>query len=404
MPAVALQLLSSPAVPHGVIQRDAEPVVARGGDPYEVQRGDSLWRISEQTYGSGIYWRRIKRNNPDVVRGESLIHPRDILNLPVIEVPISGELERERNDPESLRDLVTSIPDDNYAAFREQLTQDEIEAQGEFLQLVDLMRRTGMTIEEMSAEQARFMEGQASALGQTIGEFIASETASRGYGGGTATWWPSLTPEEQDSWQVRFDAAVAWLRSNAPEGVQEVIRVAEANGGGFVWAPARCEELGAFGFTSGDWRISVGRRWLEAYDGGPDRIYSNLVHELGGHNEYGNTLGWEVMTGVLESMDPTERALAEGGGNSLYSAYGYMETELWAELREEEFVGPHNPTDLPTDDVQRQLERIKHAFAPAIAEALVRSIHQRAMADDRITEGARQILVRSIVQVFGFTP
>jgi len=59
----------------------------RGGEPYEIVRGDTLWAIAERTYGHGRYWREIHRANRDKVRdGGNLIFPGTILDLPTVSV------------------------------------------------------------------------------------------------------------------------------------------------------------------------------------------------------------------------------------------------------------------------------------------------------------------------------
>ncbi|MCB9234644.1 MAG: LysM peptidoglycan-binding domain-containing protein [Bacteroidia bacterium] len=396
-----------------VVQRVATPTVPRGGGTHTVVAGDNLWTLARRYYGHGPYWQRIKDANPDLVHGRSLIHPGAVLTIPIVDVPIQNALDRARGDQGELRDVAELIPQENFDVFMAGLTQDQIAAQGEFLQMVDLMRRTGMTIAEMGEAQRIFLEGQAAAAGQSVGEYIAAETATRGYGGGTATWWPSLTPEQQADYETRFRAVVDQLRATAPANVQQVISTAESQGGGFRWAPEQCEIYGAFGYTNGDWTLYVGQHWLEAAEDNLERVYANIAHEMGGHNEYGNELGWDVMSAALDSMPESERNLATAGGNSVFSAYGYMETEIWAELREHEYDRADNPTDHPFEhagattvenDVQRQLQRIQHSFAPAIAEALVRSLYQRASHDSRITPDALSNFAIRISNVFGFTP
>ena len=91
-----------------------------------------------------------------------------------------------------------------------------------------------------------------------------------------------------------------------------------------------------------------------------------------------------------------------------------METEIFAELYEAQFDRPDNPTDRPWDinsrgqaphgDVQRQLERMRDAFAPRVAEALVRGLWRRAQLDSRVTPAARTMLAERILRVFGFDP
>jgi hypothetical protein len=59
----------------------------RGGEPYEVVRGDTLWAIAKRTYGEARYWRDIYRANRDRVReGGNLIFPGTVLDLPAINI------------------------------------------------------------------------------------------------------------------------------------------------------------------------------------------------------------------------------------------------------------------------------------------------------------------------------
>ncbi len=59
----------------------------RGGEPYEVVRGDTLWAIAQRVYGEARYWRDIYRANRDRVReGGNLIFPGTVLDLPAINI------------------------------------------------------------------------------------------------------------------------------------------------------------------------------------------------------------------------------------------------------------------------------------------------------------------------------
>jgi len=63
------------------------PMVPRGGYPYTIRRGDTLWHIAERTYGSGEHWPAIMSVNPGTVqRDGDLILVGDTLNLPIIAV------------------------------------------------------------------------------------------------------------------------------------------------------------------------------------------------------------------------------------------------------------------------------------------------------------------------------
>jgi len=51
---------------------------------YTVEAGDSLWKIAAKFYGNGAEFREIIAANPDKLTDEhSVIHPGDILNIPV---------------------------------------------------------------------------------------------------------------------------------------------------------------------------------------------------------------------------------------------------------------------------------------------------------------------------------
>jgi hypothetical protein len=348
---------------------------------------------------------QIKAANP----GKNMIVGQ-IYALPEIEVPMGTALQDQKGNDTGLRDLAVSISDADYEAYRDSLSQEENARQGEFLQLVDMMRSSGMTMDEMIKDQKTFMEDKAKAEGKTIGESIAGDVAKRGYGGGKATEWSKLKPAEKADYKKRFLKIVKELETSSPDSVKATIKEAKAHGGGkFIWEPEDVEKNGAFAYTSSDWNLHAGQRFVDAVEKDPSIAYANVTHEMGGHNEYGDEKGYQIVNGVLDQIPRKEKRKATSGGNSVYSAYGYMETELWAELREDEFDSDKNPTDRPFEvsksgrdpDVRHQLEVIKATFSPVVAEALVRSLHKRAQMDDRITVSSFVKFVKDIDTVFG---
>ena len=117
---------------------------------------------------------------------------------------------------------------------------------------------------------------------------------------------------------------------------------------------------------------------------------------------------------------------ARGSGNSLYSTYGYMETEIFAELYE----FPYNfastkerpyPSDTAFDtdkdgndvtggnfdnrgDVTRLLKRMKEQFAPGVAQGLVASLGRRIDLDPRIVPLAKERFHDAVRNVFVAPP
>jgi nucleoid-associated protein YgaU len=61
----------------------SSPAVAPGNLTKVVSRGDSLWRISRITYGDGTRYAIVYRANRDRIRDPNLIHPGQILVLPM---------------------------------------------------------------------------------------------------------------------------------------------------------------------------------------------------------------------------------------------------------------------------------------------------------------------------------
>ena len=210
------------------------------------------------------------------------------------------------------------------------------------------------------------------------------------------------------------------MRQAAPADVKDTLRQAESRGGGIVWTPQEVEEAGAFGFTRGDWKLYVGMQWVHAADGDPAAVFASIQHELGGHNRLGQgEFGWDVMSKTLDDMPEEERTKAnsalspDGKPMNTYTAYGYIETEIIAELYEASYDRPDNPTDhpfaasgprKPEGDVVFELQLIKTGFAPKVAEALVRGLCRRVQLDPKIHDDAKQQFRVRVEQVFGFTP
>jgi hypothetical protein len=71
--------LGSPASAEGV----SSPAVAPRNLTKVVSRGDSLWRISRIAYGDGTRYAIVYRANRDRIRDPNLIHPGQILVLPI---------------------------------------------------------------------------------------------------------------------------------------------------------------------------------------------------------------------------------------------------------------------------------------------------------------------------------
>jgi nucleoid-associated protein YgaU len=73
------------ATPRGSAEQQdvSSPAVVPRNLTKVVTRGDSLWRISRITYGDGTRYVLVHRANRDRIRNPNLIHPGQILSLPM---------------------------------------------------------------------------------------------------------------------------------------------------------------------------------------------------------------------------------------------------------------------------------------------------------------------------------
>lgn len=49
---------------------------------YVVKKGDTLWGIARQIYGTGKHWPRIQQANPVVLKDPDLVNPGLVLRIP----------------------------------------------------------------------------------------------------------------------------------------------------------------------------------------------------------------------------------------------------------------------------------------------------------------------------------
>jgi len=63
-------------------QDDAKLKSFLGG--YTVEKGDSLWKISEKYYESGGHYMEIFHSNEDILKNPNLIYPGQVLRIPVL--------------------------------------------------------------------------------------------------------------------------------------------------------------------------------------------------------------------------------------------------------------------------------------------------------------------------------
>jgi hypothetical protein len=305
--------------------------------------------------------------------------------------------------PEKLRDVVSAIPAKQYERFYGNLSGVDKSGNLPFLQLLETIRATGMTIDEMASAQTSDLEAKAASHDVGIGDQIRGEVTQRGSGGYTAALWPSLLPSIKSLWKFRFNAACIFLRASAPRGIQDILDAHEG-ASHILFKPKEIEEAGphVLGMNVEN-DLWVGTLWVEEAERNPEYIYANIAHELGGHLRFGETLSWTVMERTLSMLSPEEQAIAESGPRNIWTAYGYMETEIYADLQRLPYWHGGEATRDPTFRVEFWMKRLQEAFAPVVAEGLICGLRRRIQADSSITEGARNIYDQKAKIVFNIT-
>ncbi len=74
------------------LQAYRSKIEVKGGNTYEVVKGDSLWKIAQKFYGNPFKWPVIYKANQDKIKDPNLIYPGQVLVIPEIkeekEVPL----------------------------------------------------------------------------------------------------------------------------------------------------------------------------------------------------------------------------------------------------------------------------------------------------------------------------
>lgn len=260
----------------------------------------------------------------------------------------------------------------------------------------DYLRRIGILV----AEQRAWLAGEAGAAGRTTGGQIHHVAQIGGYGGGPTPWWTGLLPPERRAWLANAGTVISRVVASVRRTPLESMVAAR----GIVASPRECESNGAFAYySSGDNRLHVGREWIAIAERNPRDVHDNIAHELGGHFEYaqyGTEMAHAIMQGVLASLSALERTRATAGPKSVFSAYAYPETEIFAELREHGLRTPQSGGDVPSSDVPRQLRAIRDRFAPRVARAIVTELRVRVQEASNISSAAKTLFDDSVRSIF----
>lgn len=302
-------------------------------------------------------------------------------------------------DYQQLRTLIARMVNNGqFDILMDQLPSDQHERYAAFIARLRAIRDE---FNALVTSHTEFLRNQPGGAGKTVRKTVNKT----GYGGSKSTW-KGLSKQVKKNWKDRAKAAINNVIASV-KGTELEDIVSRSK---FDFNPEKAEKLNAYAYVSGTNTLQFGRSWVKNAEDNPVNVWQSIAHELGGHEEFGHTWSWEIMKATLKRMTPAERKTALGSANSLFSAYGYLETEIYAELRELphriKTSGGDRPdsTSKKPGDVNKQLKRIKKAFGPDVGKQIVMRLYYRVMGDPRVSDSAKRLLYTEVQTVFGLFP
>jgi hypothetical protein len=144
------------------------------------------------------------------------------------------------------------------------------------------------------------------------GAAVSGTVRDIGYGGSRASW-DDLRDDEQEDWERRAYAAITRVTDSVRyTDLEPILSRSE-----LVFDPHEAERLNAYAYVVGANRLFFGRGWVSDAEADPRNVWHSIAHELGGHEEFGATWSWEIMTATLRRLTPEERRQAVSDVNSV---------------------------------------------------------------------------------------
>jgi hypothetical protein len=302
-------------------------------------------------------------------------------------------------EPQQLRTVIGRLVNERkFDRLMENISDEDHQRYKAF---IGRLRRVQQEFLALVTSHVGYLRSKAGGAGKTIKE----TTANTGYGG-SATTYNDLPEETRRAWDKRAAAAVAKVRKSlVGTDLEDIVKRSN-----FKFDEAEMERTSAYAYVWGKNTLFFGIDWVKDAESDATFVWQSVSHELGGHEEFGDTWSWEIMKASLARLTVAERKVALEGANSLFSAYGYLETELYAELRELPYRVEGSSGDRPDDtvdntgDVHKQLQKMRDAFGPDVGKQIVIYLYYRVIADPKVSKSAKDLLYNEVQEVFGLFP
>jgi hypothetical protein len=291
---------------------------------------------------------------------------------------------------------------------------------------------SGMTDDQIAAEQAKFIRKQA----EDAAKADAAKKAPKGVAPPPptpadieaqrkkqveetsiappkASGWDALPAADKASWTTRGNAAIAKVVTHAAAKHPELGITAAKFRLAFKDVEARGANVVAFGEPdgAGGTRAAVGFSFTTAVERDPAYVMDVVVHEVYGHPEYGR-YGAEYhlkLYDLAAAKTPgyVKPAAGTAARTTEIDAYAYQETEIYAVLRSMPYRTAPKPADVaavPALDTQRlvtwHVGLMKKQWAATLIVAILRGLRMRLVIDPRITGAALGVFDNAVLASF----
>lgn len=296
-------------------------------------------------------------------------------------------------ESQQLRTMVgRMVNDGTFDRLMENLPQS---AHDRYAAFIERLRRIQIDFNSLVSDHVAYLRSRSGGAGRTIRRRVDRT----GYGGSQSTW-NDLDDRVKSRWQERARTVIEEVTESLRGTDLEAILIRSE----LVFKPVETEENNAYAYVHGTNELFFGTSWVEDAEENVRNVWQSIAHELGGHEEFGFTWSWEIMKRTLSQLSPEERAQALGSANRVFSAYGYLETEIYAELRELPYRIGTSGGDTPASDIRGKLRRMHRAFGPDVALQIVMRLYYRVLDDPRVSSDARQLLYDAVQTEFSLFP
>ena len=147
--------------PDGVaVSKFNGPSMFLGGTTYVWKKGDQASTVAEIYYGDGSDYRLIMSANRSKFANGRRPQPGDTIEVPRKELDVLRVLLRFKDQTESLRMIVTRMPDHDFAFLFESLQPREREMFAKFFERIKELRGTAATVQALAAKNHGFLDGK----------------------------------------------------------------------------------------------------------------------------------------------------------------------------------------------------------------------------------------------------